>query len=146
MINFVDDQIPTETFKSIWYPTAKVPRINELLNGPNGLSQINADFYNLRDLNLERPDLNLVGITAVFLVVLVFVITKIGKHINSKFVLSHSSLGNGYDPKEFLRLSFKSEKSNKSDLGLKYTMSDEEAPKTRIIHYKPTPLNSSFMQ
>jgi hypothetical protein len=98
-----------------------------LLNGPNGLSQLNADFYNLRDLNLELPDLNFLGVSAVFLVVLVFVITKIGKHINSNFFLL-TFLDNGYDPKEYGRFSSKSETSNKSDLGLKYTISDEEAP------------------
>ena len=115
-----------------------------MLNGPNGISQINADFYNLKDLNPEFPDLNMYCVSSVFLVVVFFMIARVGKHINSKFFTSDQTLGMGLDPKEYGRFSLSSEKTSKSDLGLKYSMSDEEA--TKIIHYKPTTLNSSFMQ
>lgn len=58
-----------------------------MLNGPNGISQINADFYNLKDLNLKFPDLNMYCVSSVFLVVVFFMIARVGKHINSKFLL-----------------------------------------------------------
>ena len=86
------ESVPDQT----WVEETKepLPYIEVMANSPNGISQINADFYTLSDLKEYMPDASEVGIPLLFsisglaFVALLFVLTKVYQKANSKRTFS----------------------------------------------------------